>query len=74
VQTLLDAVVDYLPSPLDVPAIMGTNLKGEEVERKADDKAPFSGLVFKIMADKHVGQLCFTRHLLRCVEVRARIC
>jgi elongation factor G len=61
VQTLLDAVVDYLPSPLDVPAIVGTNLKGEEVERKADDKAPFSGLVFKIMADKHVGQLCFTR-------------
>jgi elongation factor G len=61
VQTLLDAVVDYLPSPLDVPAIVGTNLRGEEVERKADDKMPFSGLVFKIMADKHVGQLCFTR-------------
>lgn len=61
VQTLLDAVIDYMPSPLDVPAIKGTNLKGEEVERKADDKEPFSALVFKIMADKHVGQLSFTR-------------
>jgi elongation factor G len=61
VQTLLDAVVDYMPSPLDIPAVQGTDLKGNEVERKADDKEPFSGLVFKIMADKHVGQLCFTR-------------
>ncbi len=61
VQTLLDAVVDYMPSPLDVPAVEGMNLKGETVERKADDKEPFSALVFKIMADKHVGQLCFAR-------------
>ena len=61
VQTLLDAVVDYMPSPLDIHAVQGVDLKGNEIERKADDKEPFSGLVFKIMADKHVGQLCFTR-------------
>lgn len=62
VQTLLDAVVDYLPSPLDVPAIEGTNPKTDEVEtREADAKAPFSGLVFKLMADKHLGQLAFVR-------------
>ena len=62
VQTLLDAVVDYLPSPLDVPAIEGVNPKTDEVEtREADDAAPFSGLVFKLMADKHLGQLAFVR-------------
>jgi elongation factor G len=61
VQPLLDAVIDYLPSPIDIPSVVGTDRKGNEVERKADDKAPFSALVFKIMADKHVGQLSFTR-------------
>jgi elongation factor G len=61
VQTLLDAVIDYLPSPLDIPAVQGTDSAGETVERPADDKTPFSALVFKIMADKHVGQLSFTR-------------
>jgi elongation factor G len=61
VQLLLDAVIDYLPSPIDIAAVTGTDKKGDEVERKADDKAPFSALVFKIMADKHVGQLSFTR-------------
>jgi elongation factor G len=61
VQTLLDAVVDYMPSPLDVPAVEGIDSKGETVTRKADDKEPFAALVFKIMADKHVGQLSFTR-------------
>ena len=62
VQTLLDAVVDYLPSPLDVPAIEGVNPKTDETEtREADPKAPFSGLVFKLMADKHLGQLAFVR-------------
>ncbi len=62
VQPLLDAVVDYLPSPLDVPAVVGTSPKtGNEEERPADAKAPFSGLVFKIMADKHIGQLSFVR-------------
>jgi elongation factor G len=62
VQTLLDAVVDFLPSPLDIPAIEGTNPKtGETEPRPADASAPFSGLVFKIMADKHLGQLSFVR-------------
>ncbi|HET9530678.1 MAG TPA: GTP-binding protein, partial [Blastocatellia bacterium] len=62
VQPRLDAVVDYLPSPLDVPAVLGINPKtGQEEERKPDAKDPFSGLVFKIMADKHIGQLSFVR-------------
>src|SRR6187431_2198689 len=62
VQTLLDAVVDYLPSPLDVPPVEGINPKNSEVElRPPDASAPFSGLVFKIMADKHLGQLSFVR-------------
>ncbi len=62
VQTLLDAVVDFLPSPLDIPAIEGTNPKTSEIEsRPPDAKAPFSGLVFKLMADKHLGQLAFVR-------------
>ena len=62
VQQLLDAVVDFLPSPLDVPSVVGTNPKtNQEEERKADARDPFSGLVFKIMADKHVGQLSFVR-------------
>jgi elongation factor G len=62
VQTLLDAVVDYLPSPLDVPAVEGVNPKTDAVEtRPPDAAAPFSGLVFKIMADKHLGQLSFVR-------------
>jgi elongation factor G len=62
VQTLLDAVVDYLPSPLDVPPVEGINPKTDAVEtRPADAAAPFAGLVFKIMADKHLGQLSFVR-------------
>ncbi len=63
VQTLLDAVVDYLPSPLDVPAVEGfdPNKKDEKVVRHADDKEPFSGLAFKIMTDPFVGQLAFIR-------------
>ncbi len=61
VQTLLDTVIDYLPSPVDIPAVQGIDDNGETVERPADDKTPFSALVFKIMADKHVGQLSFTR-------------
>ncbi|MGI8467216.1 MAG: elongation factor G [Pyrinomonadaceae bacterium] len=62
VQTMLDAVVDYLPSPLDVPAIEGINPKtGETEPREAAAAAPFSGLVFKLMADKHLGQLAFVR-------------
>ncbi|HEV2664071.1 MAG TPA: elongation factor G [Blastocatellia bacterium] len=61
VQPLLDAVIDYLPSPIDIAAVQGVDMKGKDVERKADDKEPFSALVFKIMADKHVGQLSFAR-------------
>jgi elongation factor G len=62
VQPLLDAVVDYLPSPLDVPETHGTNPdNGEQIFRKADDKEPFSALGFKIMADSFVGQLIFIR-------------
>ena len=62
VQTLLDAVVDYLPSPLDIAAMEGINPKTDEMEpRPADETAPFSGLVFKIMGDKHLGQLSFVR-------------
>ena len=62
VQPLLDAVIDYLPSPLDVPAVTGVNPKtGQEEERHPDAKEPFSGLVFKIMGDKHIGQLSFVR-------------
>ncbi len=62
VQTLLDAVIDYLPSPLDIPPIEGINPRtGETETRPPDSSAPFSGLVFKIMADKHLGQLSFVR-------------
>ncbi|MGC2646246.1 MAG: elongation factor G [Candidatus Sulfotelmatobacter sp.] len=62
VQPLLDAVVDYLPSPLDVPETHGLNPdNGETIHRKADDKEPFSALAFKIMADPFVGQLTFIR-------------
>ena len=62
VQRLLDAVVDYLPSPLDVPAVVGTDLDGEQsVTREASDDAPFSALIFKILTDPYVGQLAFLR-------------
>jgi elongation factor G len=62
VQPLLDAVVDYLPSPLDVAETHGTDPdNGEQIVRKADDKEPFSALAFKIMADPFVGQLTFIR-------------
>ncbi len=62
VQPLLDAVIDYLPSPLDVPPVKGKDPNtGKEIERAADDKAPFSALAFKIMTDPFVGQLTFIR-------------
>ncbi len=60
VQPLLDAVIDYLPSPLDIPPVKGVH-KGEESERPADDDAPFSALAFKIMSDPHVGKLTYFR-------------
>ena len=62
VQDMLDAVVNFLPSPLDIPPVKGINPDdGSEVLRPSDDTAPFSGLVFKIMTDPFVGQLCFVR-------------
>ena len=62
VQELLDAVVDYMPSPVDIPAIKGTNPEtGEEEERPADPKAPFASLAFKIMTDPYVGKLTYLR-------------
>ena len=62
VQPLLDAIIDYMPSPLDVPAIKGTNPEtGEEEERPSDDNAPFAALAFKIATDPYVGRLAFFR-------------
>ena len=62
VQLVLDAVIDYLPSPLDIPAIKGTDPKtGEEIERHPNDSEPFSALAFKLQADPFVGQLTFFR-------------
>lgn len=61
IQLLLDAVVDYLPSPLDVPPIMGILPNGEEEPRHASDSEPFSALAFKIMTDPYVGKLSFIR-------------
>ena len=61
VQPLLDCIVDFLPSPVDVPSIVGKNDDEEEETRKADDAEPFSALAFKIMADPFVGKLAFVR-------------
>ena len=62
VQKMLDAVIDFMPSPLDIPHIKGNNPEtGEEMERPTDDNAPFSALAFKIMTDPFVGKLCFFR-------------
>ena len=61
IQMLLDAVLDYLPSPLDVPPVKGTTLDGKEVTREASDSAPMASLAFKIMADPFVGKLAFFR-------------
>ena len=62
VQKLLDAIIDYMPSPVDVPAIKGVNPKtGEEEERPSSDDEPFSALAFKIMTDPFVGKLCYFR-------------
>ncbi len=62
VQMMLDAVIDYMPSPLDVPQIRGINPQTEEeIERPSDDNGPFSALAFKVMVDPFVGKLCFFR-------------
>ncbi len=61
VQKLLDAVVEYMPAPTDIPAIKGVDMDGNEVERHSSDEEPFSALAFKIMADPFVGKLAFFR-------------
>ena len=61
IQMLLDAVLDYLPSPLDIPPVKGTSLDGEEEERPVSDSAPLAALAFKIMADPFVGKLAYFR-------------
>ena len=61
VQKLLDAILEYMPSPIDIPSIKGTDLEGNEVERHSSDDEPFSALAFKIMADPFVGKLAFFR-------------
>ena len=61
VQKLLDAVIEFMPSPIDIPDIKGTDLEGNEVERHSSDDEPFSALAFKIMADPFVGKLAFFR-------------
>lgn len=61
VQAMLDAVIEYMPAPTDVPPVKGEGDKGDEVTRRADDKEPFSALAFKIMTDPFVGQLIFFR-------------
>jgi elongation factor G len=61
VQTMLDAVIDYLPSPLDIPPVKGETESGQPATRSANDDEPFAGLAFKIMTDPYVGQLTFVR-------------
>ena len=61
VQPMLDAVIDYLPAPTDIPAIVGTDEEGNEVDRHASDDEPFSALAFKVMTDPFVGKLTFFR-------------
>ncbi len=61
IQKLLDAVIEYMPSPLDIPAIKGTDLEGNEIVRESSDDEPFSALVFKIMSDPFVGKLAYFR-------------
>ena len=61
VQKLLDAVIEFMPSPLDIPAIKGVDMDGNEIERHSSDEEPFSALAFKIMSDPFVGKLAFFR-------------
>jgi elongation factor G len=74
VQPMLDAVIDYLPSPLDVPAIQGFATDGETpIERHSDVNEPFAGLAFKIQTDKHLGRLTFVRIYSGSVEVGTQV-
>ena len=74
VQPVLDAIVEYLPSPNDVPAVVGTNpLDGESVERNADEHGPLSALVFKIVSDPYVGRLAYFRVYSGRIEAGAKV-
>lgn len=74
VQKLLDAIVDFMPSPLDVPAIKGVNPDTEEEEeRHSSDEEPFAALAFKIMTDPFVGKLCFMRVYSGSVETGSAV-
>ena len=74
VQALLDAVVDYLPSPLDVPPVQGVDAKtGDVIERKASDDEPFSALAFKIQTDKYVGKLTYFRVYAGTLETGSQV-
>ena len=68
VQPLLDAVIDYMPSPLDIAAVKGFSPDGKEIERKTSDDEPFAALAFKIMTDPYVGQLTFLRVYSGCLK------
>ena len=61
VQKLLDAIIEYMPSPFDIPSIKGVDLDGNEVERQSSDEEPFAALAFKIMTDPFVGKLAYFR-------------
>ena len=71
---MLDAVVDYLPSPIDVPAIKGVTADGREMERHSTDEEPFSALAFKIMTDPFVGKLAFFRVYSGTLQTAVRTC
>ncbi|HEY7679901.1 MAG TPA: elongation factor G [Terriglobia bacterium] len=73
VQPLLDAVVDFLPSPLDIPPVEGLSLEGKPLTRKAADDEPFAALIFKIMTDPYVGQLSFLRVYSGCLRTGASV-
>ena len=70
VQKLLDAILEFMPSPLDVPAIQGVDMDGNEVVRHSSDEEPFSALAFKIMTDPFVGKACLLPCIFRNNELR----
>ncbi len=70
VQKLLDAILEYMPAPTDIPAIKGHDMEGNEVEKHSSDDEPFAALAFKIMTDPFVGKLAFFQSLLRYDELR----